>query len=115
MVSAMLEKHDIVRGLLHGCSYNSSPEIPAAERLGQHALVLDFVMADPDRTARFLDQALALIKVFALCGSRDEAAGIRNDVRMFAAVRAAILKIQNPGSRRAGSGRVELDHAIAQP
>lgn len=114
MVAAMLEKHDIVRGILHGCDFDSSPLLPADQRLAQHALVLDFVMADPDRTARFLDQVLALTKAFALCGARDEAAGIRNDVRMFADVRAAIIKIQNPDSGRAGSGAVEIDTAIGQ-
>ena len=114
MVAAMLEKHDIVRGILHGCEFDSSPQLPADQRLGQHALVLDFVMADPDRTARFLDQVLALTKAFALCGARDEAVGIRNDVRMFADVRAAILKIQNPDSGRAGSASVEFDTAIGQ-
>ena len=62
-------------------------------------------MADPDRTARFLDQVLALAKAFALCGARDEAAAIRNDVRMFTDVRAAILKIQNPDSGRGGQRR----------
>jgi len=114
MVAAMLEKHDVVRGILHGCDYNASPSLPADQRLAQHALMLDFVMADPDRTSRFLDQVLALTKAFALCGSRDEAALIRNDVRMFADVRAAILKIQNPDSGRAGAGGVEIDTAIGQ-
>ena len=114
MVAVMLEKHDIVRGILHGCAFNSSPELAADQRLAQHALVLDFVMADPDRTTRFLDQVLALTKAFALCGASDEAAAIRNDVRMFADVRAAILKIQNPDSGRGGSGAVEIDTAIGQ-
>ena len=50
MVAAMLEKHDIVRGLLHGCAFDSSPDLPAGQRLAEHAKVLDFVMADPDRT-----------------------------------------------------------------
>ena len=114
MVAAMLEKHDIVRALLHGCRFDSSPYLPAGQRIAQHASVLDFVMADPDRTARFLDQVLALAKVFALCGARDEAGTIRNDVRMFTDVRAAIIKIQNPESGRAGSGAVEIDTAIGQ-
>nr|WP_269210540.1 DUF3387 domain-containing protein [Arthrobacter sp. 131MFCol6.1] len=114
MVSAMLEKHDIVRGLLHGCTYDSSPLLVPAARLAQHALVLDFVMADLDRSARYLDQVLALAKAFALCGARDEAAAIRNNVRMFTDVRAGILKIQNPDSGRAGSGAVEIDTAIGQ-
>lgn len=114
LVDAMLEKHDVVRGILHGCDYNPSPHLSPAERLSQHAKALDFVMADPDRTPRFNDQVLALAKTYALCGARDEAAAIRNDVRMFIDVRSAILKILNPDSGRGGIGAVEIDTAIGQ-
>lgn len=114
MVAVMLEKHDIIRGLLHGVDYNSSPALTAPQRLAEYAKVLDFVMADPDRTKRFNDQVLALAKAFALAGARDEAAAIRNDVRLFTDVRAAILKIQNPESGRGGSGAVEIDTALRQ-
>lgn len=114
LVDAMLEKHDIVRGLLHGCEFDSSPELSAGRRLAEHATVLDFVMADPDRQGRFLDQVLALAKTYALAGAREEAAAIRNDVRLFTDVRAAISKILNPDSGRGGSGAVEVDTAIGQ-
>jgi type I restriction enzyme R subunit len=114
LVDAMLEKHDIIRGLLHGCDYNSSPDLPAGQRLAEHAKVLDFVMGDPDRQARYLDQVLALAKAYALAGAREEAAAIRNDVRMFADVRSAILKILNPDAGRGGAGAVEIDTAIGQ-
>lgn len=114
MVAILLEKHDIVRGILHGCLFDSSPSLAANQRLAQHAQLLDFVMADPDRTARFNDQVLAMTKAFALCASRNEALAIRDDVRMFSDVRAAILKIQNPDSGRAGSGAVDIDTAIGQ-
>ncbi|GAB3212566.1 type I restriction endonuclease subunit R [Marinactinospora endophytica] len=114
MVAVMLEKHDIIRGLLHGVDYGSSPTLTASQRLAEYAKVLDFVMADPDRTKRFNDQVLALAKAFALAGARDEAAAIRNDVRLFTDVRAAILKIQNPDSGRGGSGAVEIDTALGQ-
>ena len=114
MVKVMLEKHDIVRTLLHGIDYDTSPELPASQRLNEYAKVLDFVMADPDRTSRFNDQVLALAKAFALAGARDEAVAIRNDVRLFTDVRAAILKIQNPDSGKGGSGAVEIDTALGQ-
>ena len=87
MVTVTLEKHDIIRGLLHGVDYDSSPSLTASQRLAEYAKVLDFVMADPDRTKRFNDQVLALAKAFALAGARDEAAAIRNDVRLFTDVR----------------------------
>lgn len=114
IVAAMLEKHDIIRGLLHGVEYDSSPNLPASQLLAQRAKVLDFVMGDPDRTSRFNDQVLALLKAFALAGARDEANAVRNDARLFADVRTAILKIQNPESGRGGSGAVEIDTAIGQ-
>ena len=113
IVAAMLEKHDIICGLLHGCDYSSSPDLTAAERLTQHAVVVDFVMSDPDRTERFVDQVLALAKAFALCGARDEADAIRDDIRLFVGVRSAILKIQNPATTP-GSSQVEIDTAIGQ-
>lgn len=114
MVQVMLEKHDIVRGLLHAVDYDASPTLTASQRLNEYAKVLDFVMADPDRTSRFNDQVLALAKAFALAGAHDEAAAIRDDVRLFTDVRAAILKIQNPDSGRGGSGAVEIDTALGQ-
>ena len=114
MVAVMLEKHDVVRSLLHGCAFDSSPNLTAAQRLAEHAKVLDFILADPDRTERYLDQVLALAKAYALAGSRDEAAAIRDDVRLFTDIRAAIIKIQNPDSGRGGSGAVEIDTAIGQ-
>lgn len=114
LVAVMLEKHDVIRGLLHGCDYNSSPTLSASERLAQYAKVLDFVMSDPDRTSRYNDQVLALAKAFALAGATDEAAEIRDDIRLFTDVRAAILKILNPDSGRGGSGAVEIDTAIGQ-
>lgn len=114
IVDAMLEKHDVARGILHGAPYDSSPGLTSSQRLAEYAKVLDFVMADPDRTKRFNDEVLALAKAFALAGASDEAAAIRNDVRLFTDVRAAILKILNPDSGRGGSGAVEIDTALGQ-
>jgi type I restriction enzyme R subunit len=114
LVAVLLEKHDVIRGLLHGCDYDASPTLSASERLAQYAKVLDFVMTDPDRTTRFNDQVLALAKAYALAGATEEAAEIRDDVRLFTDVRAAILKILNPDSGRGGSGAVEIDTAIGQ-
>lgn len=114
VVDIMVEKHDVLRGLLHGVTYDASPALSPSQRLAEYAKVLDFVMADPDRTSRFNDQVLALARAFALAGARDEAAAIRNDVRLFTDVRAAILKIQNPDSGRGGSGSVEIDTALGQ-
>jgi type I restriction enzyme R subunit len=116
VVDIMLEKHDVVSGILHGHSWDSDPHLKAHERMDQLAGALNFVLGDSDRKARYLDQVLALTKAFALAGARDEALAIRDDVRFFADIRAALVKLDREGEPgRAGrGGSAEIDTAIAQ-
>jgi type I restriction enzyme R subunit len=116
MVAVMLEKHDIVCGLLHDHKWSSNPNQPASERMNQLAGAWNFVAGDPDRKSRFMDQTLALLKAFALAGSRDEARPVRDDVRFFADLRAVIAKNDKEGEPGSGGrgGSDEMDTAIAQ-
>jgi type I restriction enzyme R subunit len=65
------------------------------------AATMNFVLADPDRKTRFTDQVLALVKAFALAGASDKAQEIRDDVRFFADIRSAIVKLDTEGDGRA--------------
>lgn len=116
VVDLMLEKHDILRSILHPFQWNSDPYLPANERMNELAGTLNFVLADPDRKVRYVDQVLALTKAFALAGAREEALAIRDDVRFFADVRSAIVKLDREGEPGRGGmgGSVEVDTAIAQ-
>ena len=116
VVDVMLEKHDIVVGILHGQPWSSDPNLAAGERLSQLAGALNYVLADDDRKPRFLDQVLALLKAFALAGAREEAFAIRDDVRFFADIRAGLLKLesQGPTDARGRAGSEALDTAIEQ-
>lgn len=69
LIDALLEKYDVVKSIVHGVEFNSSPGLSPSERLGEYAKVLDYVMADPDRTKRYLNQVLGLVKAFALVGA----------------------------------------------
>ena len=116
VVEVMLEKHDIVCGILHGHDWNSDPNRPANQRVAQLQSTVDYVLADIDRKTRFLDQVLALAKSFALAGARDEALAIRDDTKFFTDVRGYIAKLDKQGlPEDAGhGGSEELDTAIAQ-
>ncbi|MFG6161335.1 type I restriction endonuclease subunit R [Actinotignum sp. GS-2025b] len=109
LLNVMQEKYDIIKGILHPVTYDSSPELPASERLAQYATVLDFVLSDEDVTKRYNDQVLALAKAYTLVAACPEAESIRDDVRLFTDVRAAAVKILNPdaGSSRLGSGNID--------
>ena len=116
VIELMLEKHDIVACLLHGHQWDSDPTLPATQRIQEMKDCVDFVLADIDRKARFLDQVLALLKAFALAGASAETLAIRDDTRFFADVRAHIAKLDKEGEpgRGGAGGSGELDTAIAQ-
>src|SRR5262249_34448658 len=73
VVELLIEKHDICCGILHGLDWTSDPQLGAADRMSELAAATNFVLADPDRKTRFVDQVFALLKAFALAGARDEA------------------------------------------
>jgi type I restriction enzyme, R subunit len=116
VVEVMLEKHDIVCGILHGHDWNSDPDRAADVRISQLQATVDYVLADLDRKARFLDQVLGLARSFALAGGRDEALGIRDDVKFLTDVRSYVIKLESQGTPDdAGRGGSEaMDTAIAQ-
>ena len=116
LIGVMLEKHDVVCGILHGVDWNSDPRLPPLERMNQMRAAMDFILEDPDRKSRFMDQTLALLKAFALAGASEETFAIRNDTVFFSNVRAAIAKLDSegePGERGRG-GTAAIDTAIAQ-
>ena len=116
VVELLLEKHDIVCGMLHGHTWSSDPLLPAAERLAQLSSLVEYVLGDLDRRARFMAQVLALLKLFALAGATDEAMAVRDDVRLFAETRGQIAKLDQHGAAgaRGVGGQLALDTAIAQ-
>ena len=114
LVNVMQEKYDIIKGILHTVTYDSSPALSASQRLSQYATVLDFILSDEDITKRYNDQVLALAKAYALVASRPEAEAIGDDVRLFTDVRAAALKILNPDAGKSRVGTGNIDSVLAQ-
>lgn len=110
----MLEKYDIIKGILHKVTYDSSPALAASERIAQYATVLDFVLSHEDITKRYNDQVLALAKAYALVASRPEAEPIRDDVRLFTDVQTAALKILNPNADKSRIGSGNIDSVLVQ-
>ncbi|WEB56817.1 type I restriction endonuclease subunit R [Winkia neuii] len=114
LINVMQEKYDVIKGILHPITYDSSPDLTSAERLAQYATVLDFVLSDEDVTKRYNDQVLALAKAYALVAARPEAEAIHDDVRLFTDVRTAALKILNPDAGGAWIGKGNIDSVLAQ-
>jgi len=116
VVDVMREKHEIIVSMLHDHAWSSDPLLPPDRRMNELAGTLNYLLGDVDRKERYLDQVLALTKAFALAGASDEAMALRDDVRFFADIRAAIVKLEREGQPGSGGmgGTVEVDTAIAQ-
>jgi len=116
VIGVMLEKHDVVCGILHGLDWNSDPRLPGIERMNQLLGASEFVLADPDRKERFMGQVMALLRAFALAGASDETLTIRDDTRFFSDVRSYISKLDKEGAPGQGGsgGTAAMDTAISQ-
>ncbi len=92
----LLEKMDVVHGMLHGFDYsefesNALQLLPGAMN---HILGLD------DGKKRFLDVMAAISKAFTLSGTIDEAEALKKEIAFLAAVKAAIGKFTSIDKRR---------------
>jgi type I restriction enzyme R subunit len=110
-VKTLLAKHDAVKGILYGHPWNSGA-MSATERVSQVVTAASFLAKDPDKDARFRDLVQTLAALYAICGTRDEAARIRPDVQFFAAVRAQRAKLNGEGSLTKPVTRKDLNTAI---
>jgi type I restriction enzyme R subunit len=92
------EKLDVLRGMMHGFDY-SEFETKPLELLApaaNHILDQDKVT---DGKKRFLDVMASVTKAYSLCGTLDEAAGLRHEIAFFSAIRAALVKHGSIGKK----------------
>ena len=112
-LAVLLEKLDIMRGLMHGFDY-SGFERDALQLL---VPVANHILGLKDGKQRFLDAMLAMSKAFSLCSTLDEAAALRTEIAFFAAVKAAIVKFTTVDRKRSDADKNSalkqiLDNAI---
>ncbi len=109
-VALMLEKYDVVTNMYHGFEWAGFFSGTAGQRLQLVADALEHVLGLDDGKSRYLREVTLLSRAYALASTTDEAAGIRNDVAFFQAVRAALAKQTTTN----GKTPEELDQAVRQ-
>ncbi|MEF9386925.1 type I restriction endonuclease subunit R [Ralstonia solanacearum species complex bacterium KE056] len=112
-LSVLLEKMDIVRGMMHGFDY-SAFEIQAIQLLVPAA---NHILGLKDGKTRFLDTMVAVAKAFSLCGTLDEAGALRKEIAFLSAIKAAIIKFTTVDKKRSDAEKNSalkqiLDNAI---
>lgn len=112
-LAVLLEKMDILRGMMHGFDYGAfeTQAIPLLVPAANHILGLK------DGKTRFLDTMVAVAKAFSLCGTLDEAGALRKEIAFFSAIKAAITKFMTVDKKRSDAEKNSalkqiLDNAI---
>ncbi|HHQ4930138.1 TPA: type I restriction endonuclease subunit R [Aeromonas hydrophila] len=112
-LAVLLEKMDILRGMMHGFDYGAfeTQAIPLLVPAANHILGLK------DGKTRFLDTMVAVAKAFSLCGTLDEAGALRKEIAFFSAIKAAISKFTTVDKKRSDAEKSSalkqiLDNAI---
>jgi type I restriction enzyme R subunit len=95
-LAVLLEKMDIMRGLMHGFDYSAfeTDAVPLLVPAANHLLGLK------DGKSRFLDVMTSVSKAFSLCGTLDEAVALRREIAFFSAIKAAINKFTTVDKKR---------------
>jgi type I restriction enzyme R subunit len=110
-VEVLLEKLEIGRDFFHGYDYSKFMTGNRFERLMVLPGALEHVYAKDEGRDRLLDIVAPLEKAFGLCGARDEAIAVRDEVAFFQTMKAMVLK---SSVDRGGRPRVDLETAIRQ-
>jgi type I restriction enzyme R subunit len=105
--SVLMEKMDVLRGMLHGFDYS---EFLTA---GHKALAgaANHVLGIKDGKKRFADTALAMSKAFTLCCTLDEAKEVREEVAFLQGVKVILTKKDLTAQKKTDEQR---EHAIRQ-
>lgn len=86
--AVLLEKLEILRAMMH--SFDYSGFLTGGHRL--LAKAANHVLGLEDGKKRFCDTTLALSKAFTLCGTLDEAKGVREEIAFFQTVKVLLTK-----------------------
>ncbi len=110
-VKVMLEKHEVVRDMLHGHDYKGILTTEAGKRMGAVARAMEFILGLEDGKKRYLQAVAALSKAFALAVPHLRALSIRDEVGVFQEIRSALVKATVSESERTPD---DLESAIRQ-
>ena len=120
-IAVMVEKYEVVRDMYHGFDYATALGGTPQQRLVMMAGAIEWILDLQQRLAaqettkegkkdahrHYQDAVLALSKAFALASASDEAREIREEVGLFQAIRAALVKSST------GSGVTQQERELA--
>jgi len=109
-VAMLLEKIEVVRQLFHGFDYLRFFAATTSEKLSIILQAEEFILGLEKGKDRFVRESTILSKVFALAVPHETALALTNEIALFQAIRARLLKFDDTD----GTGGVNYETAIRQ-
>ncbi|MGE4489603.1 MAG: HsdR family type I site-specific deoxyribonuclease, partial [Kiritimatiellales bacterium] len=113
-VAIMLEKYEVVCGILHGFDWSAYFNGKPGERLRCLTGAVEFVLQQEDGSNRMRGYTRQLAQAFALAGTHEQAMTIRDDVGFFQAVSAQLAKLDPRDGTGGRDGKERINEAIKQ-
>lgn len=112
-LEVLLEKYEIVQGILHGFDYSLFFTGTASQRVAVIPEAMDFILQQDKGQQRFVQAVTELSKAFALVATHDEAVKLREEVAFFQCLRAQFAKLGGGGDGQEPA-KEDLDAAVRQ-
>ncbi|WP_315080573.1 type I restriction endonuclease subunit R [uncultured Clostridium sp.] len=109
----LLEKHDLIKELLHGHDYSKFFTGKASEKMQAIVETMDFIIGlREDRKNDYIKLVTELARAYSLCATTDIAERLNDEVGFHKAVKASIVKMINDNNKKKTTS--QLDNELNQ-
>lgn len=111
-VAKMLEIYEAIDYQLRHFNWRKFFTLSPAEKLKFIPVIVDYIFSQENGEQSFTENTKNLLKAFAISVPHDKAMAIRDDVALFQAIKARLMKISD--RNEGGKGGDEMETAIKQ-
>ena len=113
-VAIMLEKYEVVCGIMHGLDWSAYFSGVPSKQLTALTVAVEHVLAQEDGSRRMRGFTTQIAQAFALAGTHPEAMAIRDDVGFFQAVSGQLAKLDPKTGTTRQDQKEKINEAIKQ-
>jgi type I restriction enzyme R subunit len=111
-VAKMLELHEAIEYQLRHFDWKKFFTLNAEEKLKFIPVIVDYIFSQENGEQSFVENTRNLLKAFAISVPHEQAIAIRDDVALFQAIKARLVKISD--RNEGGKSDYEIETAIKQ-
>ena len=111
-VAKMLELYEAIDHQLRHFNWQKFFKLNSEEKLKYIPVIVDYIFSQDNGEQSFIENTKNLLKAFAISVPHEKALAIRNNVALFQAIKARLVKISD--KNEGGKSNEEIDTAIKQ-